>query len=92
MKTKIFVTLSFFLVIISFISFIFVNGDNKLKIGQVWRYEPNNPFSKIKKHIDYKIIDINDGKVQYVDILKNDTNYSSEYLFKVQSFLIKDIK
>jgi len=61
-----------------------------IKPNQVWRWTGtnDNPFKK-PSTVDYKVIDVKDGYVKYVDLKDNDTTTSTKHWFYIGSELIK---
>ena len=65
---------------------------NDPRIGDVWRYRPSssneNPFretSKLPKFYDYKVIDVKDGYVLYMDLSDSVRKSSTIRMFKVSA-------
>ena len=65
---------------------------NDPKIGDVWRYRPRssneNPFretSTLRQFYDYKVIDVKDGYVLYMDLSDSIKQSSTIKLFKISA-------
>lgn len=75
------------------------NGFGDPKVGDVWRYRPKisneNPFretSKLKPSYDYKVIDVKDGYVLYLDLSDSTRGSSTIRMFKVSAERLSDCR
>jgi hypothetical protein len=71
---------------------LFSCNSNDPKVGDVWRYRPKssneNPFretSKLRQFYDYKVIDVKDGYVLYMDLSDSTKKSSTIRMFKASA-------
>lgn len=88
MKTK----TSILALIALLVASLFSCNLNDPRIGDVWRYRPRlsneNPFretSNLRKFYDYKVIDVKDGYVLYMDLSDSTRKSSTIRMFKVSA-------
>lgn len=67
------------------------------KVGEVWRWtvrgENKNPFLrgyKLKPYYDYKVLAVQDGYVQYLDLSNSAVESSTVKMFKVSAECLSD--
>ncbi|RPD43413.1 hypothetical protein [Paracnuella aquatica] len=69
------------------------------KVGEVWRWtvkgENKNPFSsgyKLKPYYDFKVLAVQNGYVQYLDLRDSSVESSTIQMFKVSAECLSDCR
>lgn len=58
-----------------------------IKPGQKWRYEYKNPFETYSR--EYEVIAVEDGYVQYREVISGRIDVETEYMFKINAKVVE---